>query len=631
MTSPGSILEMEEKIIHGRQVRTWKHLPSTFRQFLLHTLHTYSDRHFLSSPLPIPRTPHRSAKPSSSSSSSTPDFDPRENVTFGQVLEKSLRLAAWMRKRGLGVGSRIMIGGRNCTGFIVSFIATHLIGGVAIFLNAWLPREQLIWSIRMTEPSLVLLDEERAQILGPYRFVRETDLPEMFCWSESSYLPTLLDLFDTPADVQAILRGDGLEGLGPESDAVVFFSSGTSGFPKAVLSTQRMALSNLWSGMVAPARAALRAGLPIPPLPKPTDPQRTLLLAIPLFHVTGCLSWLMRAFFAGSRMVLMRRWNAEEAIRLIIQENVKVIGGVPAVVASIVQSPSLPKDTAFDTVFYGGAPPSSHMPKEVKSKWPKAGLVQGYGLTETNAYVCSVAGGDYLDRPDSTGPPVPICDLKIVDPDTKRPLATGQTGLIYVNGPQVMKCYLGDEDATRKVLDQDGWLDTGDIGYVDKEGFLYIKDRLKDIIIRGGENITSSEVENAIYALPYIAEVAAVPLPHDRLGEVVGAIVSLRPPSSSPITSHKKTRRKRDIEESVISELRNRKSIPRYSIPEMVFIHDGPLPKNVNGKILKKDLKLLITQEWERRKRSRKDPRPRPSADICMKKNGDEDVVRAKL
>ncbi|WWC73466.1 uncharacterized protein I206_107436 [Kwoniella pini CBS 10737] len=617
MTAPGSILEMEEKVINGRRVRTWKHLPSTFRQFLLHTLHTHADRQFVSSPLPLPRTIRYSSETSSSSSLAE---DPRENVTFGQVLERSLRLATWMRKRGLGVGSRIMIGGRNCTGFIVSFIATHLIGGVAIFLNAWLPREQIIWSIRMTDPSLVLLDEERAQILGPYQYVQESNLPEMFCWSESLFLPTLISVFNTPTDVQAILRGDELEGLDPESDAVIFFSSGTSGFPKAVLSTQRMALSNLWSGMVAPARAALRAGLSIPPLPNSSDPQRTLLLAIPLFHVTGCLSWLMRAFFAGSRMVLMRKWNTEEAIRLIVQENIRVIGGVPAVVASVIQSPALPKDTAFDTVFYGGAPPSSHMPKELKSKWPKAGLVQGYGLTETNAYVCSVAGGDYLDRPDSTGPPVPICDLKIVDPETRKPLQTGQVGLLYVNGPQVMKCYLGDEDATRKAIDPEGWLDTGDIGYLDKEGFLYIKDRLKDIIIRGGENITSSEVENAIYSIPYIAEVAAIALPHDRLGEVVGAVVSLRSTSSAG----RQKRRKRDIEENIISDLRYKNLLPRYSLPEMVLVYDGSLPKNVNGKILKKDLKSLITQEWEKRKRGKRDT-------LNHRDKSAEHIVKAKL
>ncbi|WWC93048.1 uncharacterized protein L201_008012 [Kwoniella dendrophila CBS 6074] len=598
MTSPGSILEIETRLINGRKVRTWKHLPPTFRQFLLHTLHNYSERQFLSSPLPIPKPARVSARDKAKISVEVED--PRENVTFGQVLEMSLRLATWMRKIGLGIGSKVMIGGRNCTGFIVSFIATHLIGGVTVFLNAWLPREQLVWSIRMTNPDLILLDEERAEILGPYRHVRDSKLPEMYCWSETSYLPTLLDVFNTPVDVSSILRGDGLEELGPESDAVIFFSSGTSGFPKAVLSTQRMALSNLWSGMVAPARAALRAGLPQPPLPKTTDPQRTLLLAIPLFHVTGCLSWLMRAFFAGSRMVLMRRWSTEEAIRLIIKENVKVIGGVPAVVSSIIQSPLLPKAQTFDTVFYGGAPPSSHMPKEVKTKWPKAGLVQGYGLTETNAYVCSVAGMDYLGRPDSTGPPVPICDLKIVDPETKKPLPTGQTGLLLVNGPQVMKCYLGDEEATQKAIDAEGWLDTGDIGYVDEEGFLYIKDRLKDIIIRGGENITSSEVENALYSLSYISEVAALPLPHDRLGEVVGVVVSLRPSSSN--SSNLINEKRSIIEKKVINDLKYKDLLPKYSIPELVYTHNGPLPKNVNGKILKKDLKVLITKEWERRK-----------------------------
>ncbi|OCF37059.1 long-chain fatty acid CoA ligase [Kwoniella heveanensis BCC8398] len=659
ITAPGSVLEMEEKLLHGRRVRTWKHLPPTFRTFLLSSLNQYRDREFLSSPLPISKPLRRSGKAvelsaSSSSASGAALNDAREVVSYGEVLERSLRLASWMTKRGLGVGSRVMIGGRNCTGFIVAFVATHLIGGVTIFLNAWLPREQLIWSIRMTTPSLVLVDEDRAEVLGPYQHVRETGLPDMFCWSESSHMQTLSEVFNTPTDVRSILDGDTVQGLHPESDAVIFFSSGTSGFPKAVLSTQRMAISNLWSGMVAPARAALRAGIPIPPLPKASDPQRTLLLAIPLFHVTGCLSWLMRAFFAGSKMVLMRRWDTAEAIRLIRSENVRIIGGVPAVVNAIMQSPLLPASQTFDTVFYGGAPPSKQMANEVKTRWPKTGLVQGYGLTETNAYVCSVAGADYLEKPDSTGPPVPICDLKIVDPETRKSLPQGETGLLLIKGPQVMKCYFGDEAATRKAIDEDGWLDSGDVGYLDEDGSLFIKDRLKDIIIRGGENITSSEVENALYALPYVSEAAALPLPHPRLGEVVGAVVSLRPgfihkknspslsSSSSSIAlssesaverpiasssssvpqsrsdatptstlkptpipaSHTKTATHVVNEQRVLRDLRTGMGgpMPRYAVPEMIMVFSEPLPKNVNGKILKKDLKAIIIAEWERRR-----------------------------
>ncbi|WVR08281.1 hypothetical protein IAU60_005328 [Kwoniella sp. DSM 27419] len=601
LTSPGSVLEMEEKVLHGRRVRTWKNLPPTFRSFLLDSLVRYADRPFLSSPLPITGTSKRSSSIVETAASSS---DPRENVTFAQVLEKSLRLAAWMKGRGLGIGSRVMIGGINCTGFVVAFIATHLIGGVTVFLNAWLPREHMIWCIRMTTPQLVLLDEERARLLGPYRHVRETDLPEMFCWSHTSHMDNLLRIFDTPIDTQAVIN-EKTSNLGPDSDAVVFFSSGTSGFPKAVLSTQRMALSNLWSGLVAPSRAALRAGLPIPSLPKASDPQRTVLLAIPLFHVTGCLSWLMRAFFAGSRIVMMRRWDTVEAVGLIQSERVRIIGGVPAVVNSIMESALLPAGQTFDTVFYGGAPPSAQMARQVKARWPKAGLVQGYGLTETNAYVCSVAGADYIERPDSTGPPVPICDVRIVHPETRRTLATGEVGLLLVRGPQVMKCYIGDEEATRKAVDPDGWLDTGDVGFVDQDGFLYIRDRLKDIIIRGGENITSSEVENALYALPYISEAAAVPLPHPRLGETVGAVVSLRPRQAGTVDYGPGPNRKRVDEETILSDLRAKDILPKYAMPEMILVMDQPLPKNVNGKILKKDLKALIGKAWKAKRAQR--------------------------
>ncbi|RXK37731.1 hypothetical protein M231_04980 [Tremella mesenterica] len=456
LTAPGQILEMDYLTLHGRRVRVWKNTPRTFRESLLDKMTTYHERIFLS----------------------FPSVQGREYLTYGQVMEKSLELAAWMRSRGLGLGSKVGIVGMNCPEWIIAFTAVQIIGGISVCVNAWLPVEQLKHCLIKTRPALVLMDQERADDLVDWLPSLKQSEIESYCWASGTTLPSLQDAVKTisVAERDGLLRGKGVESLGPESDAVIFFTSGTGGPPKAVLSTQRMALTNIWSGLVAPARAALRAGLPIPPLPQPSHPQRTVLLAIPLFHVTGCLSWLMRAFFAGSKMVLLPKWSTTEAIRVIQSEGVTVIGGVPAVVSAILQSSHLPQTHVPETVFYGGAPPSNQLPKEIKSRWPKAGLVQGYGLTETNAYVCSIAGGDYLAR---RGPPVPVTDTMIVDPVTREPLPIGTTGLLLVRGPQVMKCYYDDEEATRKAIDEEGWLDTGDGASVDAEGFVYIKDRCK--------------------------------------------------------------------------------------------------------------------------------------------------------
>ncbi|WVQ79443.1 hypothetical protein IAT38_001541 [Cryptococcus sp. DSM 104549] len=581
ISSPGSHLELEEKVILGRKVRVYKHLPPHYHRWLIDQMLYWDDRLFLSAPVPVP----------GGAAAYSPDIDPREHLTFREALTRALRLAAWMRSRGLGVGSRVVIGGGNYTGWVLSWIAVHLIGGVGVLLNAWLPPDQLLYCIKLTEPQLILVDDERAEMLAPFR-AKEPWLPEMFSWSESPALPSVGPIFLAPNEPGAkeILDGKGLEGLGPESDGTIFFSSGTSGaFPKAVLSTQRMSLSNGFTSQIAPIRGLMRAGFPNPGPPDKTRPLSPSLLAVPLFHVTGCLSWLLRAFTTGSAMVMMRRWNVKQAVRLCVEEKILAIGGVPAIANSIMQSPDLPKDWHFDQVLYGGAPCSKHMEQEVRTRFPKATAFQGYGLTETCAVVCNITGLDYTARPESTGVPSPIYDLKIVDQETRKELPVGGIGIIYIKGVQIMKCYYNNEKATKEVIDEEGWFDSGDVGCVDAEGFLYIKDRFKDLIIRGGENIVSADVENAIYSHPDVDEVAAIPLPHPILGEVVGAIVSLRQtPGARTLT-----------EQQLIEHARGK--LPRYAVPLMVILTKNILPKNINGKILKKELKALGVKEWERR------------------------------
>ncbi|KAL7424941.1 hypothetical protein Q5752_000628 [Cryptotrichosporon argae] len=566
ITAPGSLLEMDSIVLDGRSVRVWKNLPPTFHAFLVSSFDKYADRPFISSPA----------------------VGGREQLAFRQVYDEAAKMAAWMRSHGVVMGSRVAIAGHNCTRWVVSFVAAHLLGAVPVFINASLPLDALVHCLSITRPLLVLLDADLAALLGSSRpLLKQRNVGHMYCWDLVSGLPAdarrgvhELGVLQPPGGlVRDVLAGAGLEKLGPDSDAVIFFTSGTGGFPKAVLSTQRMALSNIFSGLVAPARAALRAGRTIPPLPTAQDAQRTVLLSIPLFHVTGCLSWLMRALFGGSRLVLMHHWSVRDAVKLVLSENVNVVGGVPAVIAMLLQSNLLPPHVKVDTIFYGGASPAERLASDVKRRWPLAGLVQGYGMTETNAYVCSIAGADYLERPGSTGPPVPICDVRIVDPTTRQVVPAGQAGLLLVRGPQVMKAYYGDEEATMQVIDQDGWLDTGDLASVDQDGFVYIRDRLKDVIIRGGENIPSAEVENAFYADARIAEAAAVAVPDVILGERVGVAITLRA----------------GVRATECELLQAAKSRLRHAAwPAVLVVHPGPLPRNVNGKVMKKEVKAFV-------------------------------------
>ncbi|WVQ75195.1 hypothetical protein IAR50_004806 [Cryptococcus sp. DSM 104548] len=593
LTQPGSPMETEEKVIFGRRMTVWKNQPPHFRAYILYNYGRFKNRTFISAPLP-----RREPFPPLISGDET-GINAREYLTYGETLDRAARLAAWMKSRGIKLGDKVVVGGKNCSGWIVSFTAIHLIGAVPVCLNAWLPREQLVYLIKLVDSKLLLLDEDRAELLSPYAHIRETGLPPMYCWSESGHLPSIVEIYSTPnpRGVQEVIDGVGLEDLGPESDGMIFFSSGTSGAPKAVLSTQRAALSSSVAGSVASSRNLLRQGQRLPtPAEVAVQPQRVSLLSIPLFHVTGCLSWLLRAISFGSKIVTCNKWDVHEAVQLIKSEGVNTIGGVPAIASQIIQSKELPLDNTLDSVIYGGAPCPRNRVEEVNKSFPSATIVQGYGLTETNAAAVVIAGPDYFARPESTGLPLPTNEIRIADPDTLKELPIGQTGVILLRGVNIMKCYYNNEQATREALDDEGWFNTGDVGYVDEEGFLYIKDRIKDLIIRGGENIASQDVENALTSHPHVGEVAAVALPHPILGEIVGAALTLRATASETGKGGKVKVTEGDIIRHVQGKL------PRHAVPVMIMIwKEDDLPRNINGKIVKREIKEIARVEWEKR------------------------------
>ncbi|ODO07016.1 hypothetical protein I350_04383 [Cryptococcus amylolentus CBS 6273] len=606
LTQPGSPMETEEKVIFGRRIKVWKNQPPHFRAYILYNYGRFKDRTFISAPLP-----RREPFPPLASDDET-GVKAREYLTFGETLDRAAKLAAWMRNRGIKLGDKVVIGGKNCSGWIVSFTAIHLIGAVPVCLNAWLPREQLVYLIKLVDSKLLLLDEDRAELLSPYAHIRETGLPplfidrlhKMYCWSESGHLPSIVEIYNAPnaRGVQEVMDGVGLEELGPESDGMIFFSSGTSGAPKAVLSTQRAALSSSLSGFIATARNLLRQGKrPPTPAEIAAMPPRVTLLSVPLFHVTGCLSWLLRAISNGSKIVTCNKWDLKEAVQLIKSEGVNTVGGVPAIASQIIQSKELSQDNTLDSVFYGGAPCPRSMAEEVHKRFPTATIIQGYGLTETNAAAVAVAGQDYFDRPESTGLPLPTTEVRIADPETLKELPVGQVGVILLKGVNVMKCYYKNEQATREAIDDEGWFNSGDVGCVDEEGFLYIKDRIKDLIIRGGENIASQDVENALTSHPHVGEVAAVPLPHPILGEIVGAALTLRATASE--TS--KNGKVKVTEEDIIKHVQGK--LPRHAVPAMIMIwKEDDLPRNINGKIMKREIKEIARVEWEKRQGAQK-------------------------
>lgn len=324
----------------------------------------------------------------------------------------------------------------------------------------------------------------------------------------------------------------------------------------------------------------------IPLVTTPPEDQPVALLGIPLFHATGCFGTFISAINSGTKTVLMRRWNVDDAIDLIVKHGVTNVGGVPAIPTALIQSGKLPPDHKFTAITFGGASPAKRLAGDIAKAWPDAGFGTGWGMTELNAIHCMHAGIDYVENPDSCGPPVPTVEVKIVDPEEKsKELPLGTKGLILARGPNIMKGYIGNDKATRETLSADGWVDTGDGGYMSEAGFLFISDRIKDMVIRGGENIPSTEVENAVFTFEGVAEAACVPLPDKTLGEAVGVAVSLAPGVKATGD---------EIIAAIAPKLRH------AARPSFIWVSPTLLERNANGKLVKKEIKKQVLDAFRR-------------------------------
>jgi len=290
----------------------------------------------------------------------------------------------------------------------------------------------------------------------------------------------------------------------------------------------------------------------------------------------------MSATFGGAKIVLLRKWNAQEAARLVRQEELTGAGGVPSMCSDLIESELA--GYSLDTLSFGGAPTASMLTTRAVATFPNVTLTQGYGMTECNSIATSLAGEDWITRPTSCGLPSPVNDILIVKDGEVLPC--GQMGEIWIRGSNVMKGYWGEAAATEKILTKDGWLMSGDVGFQDEEGFVYVRDRIKDIIIRGGENIDSTTVENALFT-EGVLEVAAVAVPDERLGELVSAVVTVKPKYRDKVT-----------EQSLKALASTR--LPGFAVPVMV-IFQAEMQHNPAGKILKGDLRKLAAREWEKR------------------------------
>ncbi|PBK60201.1 long-chain-fatty-acid-CoA ligase [Armillaria solidipes] len=565
LTAPGSLLEVETRVVEDRLLRVFKNLWPSARALWLHATKQHADKIYV--------------------------VYENQRYTFREMFERSVHCAAVFREvYGVRKGDRVVICSRNFPAYYVAFWACHLLGAVTSLVNAWLPLKPLQHCIALTKCKLILLDPERANIIEPivdrlkdmagasgYIVIEEHEGKGL--WKGMDNFGTIFSR--SLANPESVLD-DPL--ITPEDDATLVFTSGTTGLPKGVLSSQRAFLTILFTNAFIAGRDVLRRGEPFPP-PPDAGPQKGALLSTPLFHVTGTAVTL-NATMHGYKLVLLRKWDVPEVARLCREENVRTLGGIPFMLSDL---ESHLAGFPMESITVGGAPVARSLVVRSKETFPSAVMANAYGLTETNSTAIGLAGEDYLARPESSGIPPPVTECIIMKKDVEA--APGEVGEVWLRGPGIMKRYYGDRAATEKALTQDGWLMTGDLGYRDTEGFVFIKGRIKDIIIRGGENVDCVSIESALHTEPGVLEAAAVGVPDKRLGELVAAVVTVKPSWCGKVK-----------EEKLLSLVK--KLLPKFAVPVMVMVQDGEFVHTPSGKIVKSTLRIAAQKEWERRTRN---------------------------
>ena len=480
-----------------------------------------------------------------------------ERLSFADLDRHSDEVAKALAGRGITKGDRVGIAMRNCPSWVVAYMGALKAGAVTALINGWWQKHELEHALTLTEPALIIADGPRARRLeaGGCKYdLLSLDVERPLT---AAFAP-LLD-GSTPGELPEIV---------PEDDATLLFTSGSTGEAKAALSTHRAVTTGTYCYA---AGLMTLLGLLIDDGREPAGPPRTL-LSVPLFHVTGEVPVLLNSFVVGRCMVVMPKWDAGEALRLIDKEKITYFVGVPTMSLELMTHPDRDKYdlTSLKDITAGGAPrPVSHV-ERLQKEFPHAQPALGYGLTETNAVGCINFWGSYAAKPESTGRPArPFVEVAILGANDAH-LAAGERGEIAIRTAANIKCYWRNPEATEALFTADGYARTGDIGYLDDDDYLFIVDRKKDIIIRGGENISAAEVEAACYACPDVAEVSVFGMPDDRLGEVPMAIVLPREGSGLD-------------EASLRTFLEER--LAAFKIPARMIFAGEPLPRLGTGKI----------------------------------------------
>lgn len=495
-----------------------------------------------------------------------------ERRSFAQLMAEADAIAVALQARGIGPGDRVGLAMRNYPEWMTVYIAAVTTGAAIVPVNSWGRPADVIHALGDAGVRLVFCDQARFDGIADWLAEKGIDavIARPAQADDARGMAAFVAPFSGMAPQPAVIDGSDL--------AMIMYTSGTSGAPKGAASTHSAICQALYNFEFAAAAAAMCNSETIGAmLERGYAP--TSLLAVPLFHVSGCHAQFLTSLRGGRRIVMMYKWDVDQALRYIEQERVTAVAAAPSMVLDLLESPAFDQtDTSsLFSIGIGGAATPARVSGLMEAKMPGNFSGTGWGMTETNAQGTSLTGKAFAAKPGSAGLPHPIVELKICN-EAGAALDPGETGEIWVRSPCNIREYWQRPDANAEEIRQ-GWLKTGDIGYLDEEGFLYLADRAKDMIIRGGENIYPAEIENQLMTLPAIREVAVIGLPHERLGEEVGVIVHLDPAQTL-------------TEEALLEHARS--TLAAYKVPTRVFFTTQAFPRTATNKVLKAQLKAAV-------------------------------------
>ena len=482
-------------------------------------------------------------------------------LTFEQVFAWRDQLVPMLHIRR---GDRVAICMRNRAEWIVAFMAVIKAGGIAALLNSRGSPTELVAMIDDVTPALVLADSRRAELIR-----------------EGGYTGRMLDLTH-PFEGQEVERRAAEPVPDPgvakaEDPCAILFTSGTTGRVKGAVLTHRSLITGLMtmqlSGVMVLHNMARAHGIPVETI-LASLPQQAALLVYPLFHISGLGAAFLSPLLAGSKIVIMRRWSAQEAVRLIEAEHITMFSAVPTMLWDLLHGARLGSAdlSSLRNIASGGQALPVNLLDEIRAACPQAVMGTGYGMTEASGSLAQAVGEDFIRNRSAAGRVLPLAQMRIVDANGAV-LPTGQSGEIQFRGAMAMQGYWNRPEETAAAFTADGWLRTGDVGYLDAEGYVFIVDRVKDMVISGGENIYCAEVERVMGEMPGVGECAAFGIPDERLGELLVAVVVGQ-----------------GMDEAAVREWVGER-LARYKAPGRVVISDQPLPRNDVGKVNKAALR----------------------------------------